>query len=154
ETTQDIPDLSPGLYNVTITNEQGCAQTINGIEVEDGNSDFSIVNYTSTPASCETADGTIIIQLDTDVFPVSFELYDEETGAIYTIGNSITANAGPNTFGISGIEAGTYNIAVASSTGCVQTLADMEVNEPDQVDLQVPTEIEACGSQAIITANS
>src|SRR5690606_33021886 len=102
ETTEDIADLSAGLYNVAITDETtGCVQEINNIAVEDGNAGFNItVDPNPTNASCGAADGSVFILIDNPAvaFSVAWTIYDA-TGNFYRENlNQAAHPTAPNSF--------------------------------------------------------
>lgn len=159
ETTQNISGLTAGLYNVTITDETtGCEQEINNITVEDNNSTFDIVSAVPSPANCGASDGFITVTLSGISFPLTYELYDE-SGQLLTLTDPPLAVNVPddpinNSFFVNNLEAGVYALKVTSTGGCVQTESDIEIVEPDQVDLQVVDFVEACGGSAPLVASS
>ncbi|MBK8926344.1 MAG: S8 family serine peptidase [Crocinitomicaceae bacterium] len=109
--SEDISALAPGLYNVTITDNNGCQYTLTGLDVP---SCDMILNETTENVSCNgDCDGSVVINPTggSGIFT-----YDIGTGAQTS-----------NTF--NSLCAGTYSVTVDDGDLCNQTV-DITINEP------------------------
>ncbi len=114
-TSEDLNNLTAGVYNVTVTIEGGCSAQ-GSITVGEGATDFQILNTGTENSGCDDNSGSITVTLDdASAFPISFSL----SGASQQVGGPVPAGPG-NDFTLSGLSAGTYNLEVVSNGGCTQ----------------------------------
>ncbi|MCG8318023.1 MAG: PKD domain-containing protein [Cytophagales bacterium] len=126
-----IPGLGAGTYNLTVTNNlSGCTVTQNNITIVDAPSTFQITGVVpGNPADFCDDNGSAEITLDTDVFPVTWQVFDENgvnitanlTGSGGPPGGP-TPNNGANGFTITGLGDGTYTFEITGAGGCLQTI--------------------------------
>ncbi len=98
-TTEDLNNLSAGIYNVTITDANGCignasAQIVDDLVVLD-------IQSTVVDAICENANGSIDITVSGDGAPFSYQWSN-----------------GANTEDIDNLNAGTYALTITDANGC------------------------------------
>jgi hypothetical protein len=124
-TTQDVTGLTPGSYNVTVTDQHTCTGTANGITVGQPTL-FSVTpavtsNYNGAQISCSSAsDGQITV-------PGS-----GGTGTLnYSIDNGASFSS-TNVFSSKG--AGTYYAKVRDSKSCVSAAASVSLSAPNAVN--------------------
>ncbi|MCH4823908.1 hypothetical protein ML462_12070 [Gramella lutea] len=115
-TTQDLSGVAAGLYSVTVTDANGCTDTIENIEIEDPSTLEAEVVSTSDVSCNGFSDGAIDISV---------------TGG--TPEYTYLWNTGATTQDLSGIEAGTYSVLITDANGCIFNLNDIEVGEPDEL---------------------
>ena len=112
-TTEDMVGLSPGTYNVVVTDANGCTATDNVTINEPAG---IITSITSTDVSCNgLTNGTVDLTVSGGTAPYS-----------YVWSNSAT------TEDMVGLSSGIYNIVVTDANGC--TAADsVTINEPELI---------------------
>lgn len=138
--TQDLSGIGAGEYSVTVTDDNGCEDTIEEILVGSPSS-LEVVATTVTDVSCfGFEDGAIDITVTGGTPPYEF---DWSNGAI--------------TEDVSGLDAGTYSVTVTDANLCEFTLGDITVGEPTQVPMPVvqvaPADcIQTSGSFSIVDA--
>jgi gliding motility-associated-like protein len=152
---EPISNLAADTYTVTITdNSSGCVQTLDNIQVQNDPPDFTISNVTATDADCSNPTGSIRVTLDTDVFPISYVLTNNDNGNTTsgTVNSAIAATT--YDFEVSGLSGGTYDLEVTSNGNCVQSQTGIVINQPQPVDLTTEPFVEECGPNAQLTASS
>ncbi len=113
ETTQNIENLEPGTYSVTVTDNKGCNTTA-GATIEEP--DELIAEATPHHITCNGEnDGSITLEVSGGTEPYSF-LWD----------------SGETTQNIENLEPGTYSVTVTDNNGC-NTTAEATVEEPDEL---------------------
>ncbi|MEG9326955.1 T9SS type A sorting domain-containing protein [Salinimicrobium catena] len=138
--TQDLSGISAGSYSVTVTDANGCEDTLSGIEVDDP-SNLEATATTVTNVSCYGfEDGAIDITVTGGTSPYSFEWSN-----------------GATTEDVSDLDAGTYWVTVTDDNDCEYTLSDITVGEPTEVptpQVQVaPADcVQTSGSFSIVDA--
>ncbi|WP_420387997.1 gliding motility-associated C-terminal domain-containing protein [Roseivirga sp.] len=154
-TTQLINNLGADTYTVTLTdNSSGCVNTVSNIQVQNDPPDFTISAVTPTDADCTNPTGAITVSLDANVFPITYVLTNttDNTSTSGTVNAAIPATSFD--FELSGLSAGTYNLEITSSGGCVQSQTGIVINEPQPVDLTTEPFVEECAATATLTATS
>lgn len=111
-TTQNISNLSPGIYSVTLTEGNGCVtykeyiiEQVTPIQITPIISDISCNGLT---------DGSIHLSMSGGSTPFYFYW-----------------STGENTGNISGLSAGTYDVTAVDASGCSETFTNMAILEPD-----------------------
>jgi gliding motility-associated-like protein len=107
ETTEDISNLTPGTYQVTVTLVGSCTQS--GSFTIDDNPNLPNLNPVVTPSTCELPNGAITVSVSGGVAPFVFEW---SNGASSSTTNSLLA--------------GSYQLTVTGANGCTRT-ADITV---------------------------
>lgn len=100
--TEDLQDVLPGSYTVTITDSNGCTATLTA-QVNDVNNQPA-VNSTTTPSTCEMANGSINITVSGGASPYTYQWSD-----------------GSNSEDLNDLDAGTYTVTVTGADGCTTT---------------------------------
>lgn len=107
QTSQTAINLSPGVYEVIVNDDQGCVG-IGSATVEDGIP--LILNSSHTNAQCgNTADGTATVSVTGGVAPYTY------------LWNDPTAQSSPTATGLS---AGSYSVTVTDANGCTATASE------------------------------
>ncbi len=120
-TTQNISNLDPGTYTVTVTDNNGCTATA---QFTVGATVNITVQANVTDVSCNGgSDGAIDITVSGGTGPYTFSWTDANNNQIAT------------TEDISGVPAGAYTVTVTDANGCTQT-ATFTVNEPSAIFVQ------------------
>ncbi|MBL7795545.1 MAG: T9SS type A sorting domain-containing protein [Saprospiraceae bacterium] len=116
-TTQNLSDLGPGTYSVTVSDAQGCTATA---EVTITEPDELGIGAAVTSVSCfGQADGAIDLNVSGGTLPYNYEWSNGET-----------------TRNVSGLSAGTFTATVTDGSGC-QGIATDEVTEPSEIDFSL-----------------
>ncbi len=102
--TEDISGLSAGVYNLDITDANGCT-TSGSFTVNNFSGTLSLDNVTSTDENCGQGDGSIDVTISGGSAPISFNWSN-----------------GATTEDLAGLSAGNYDLTVTDQFGCtVQT---------------------------------
>ncbi|MCB0397220.1 MAG: PKD domain-containing protein, partial [Flavobacteriales bacterium] len=114
-TTEDLTNIPAGSYTVTVTDANGCTKTfstnISNLSAP------TVTENLSDPTCHGNNDGSVNISTSGGTTPYSY-----------------LWNTGATTEDLMGVTAGTYNITVTDSTGCL-TIKSYTLNEPDAVDI-------------------
>ena len=110
ETTEDIYNLTPGTYSVTITDSENCTFILEDLIVE--KADSIQVSYVVEIADCLDSGGAIDLSVTGGTPPYSF----------------IWSN-GANTEDIDNIQSGTYSVTISDSQGCKLIIEGIEVEK-------------------------
>ncbi len=113
ETTQNISNLEPGSYQVTVQGNGACSQTAS---INVGNNP-SLPTLTATPQQsfCELNNGSITLSVSGGVAPYTFA-WDN----------------GASSQNLTGIASGSYEVTVTGANGCTRTLT-VNVNNSNPV---------------------
>lgn len=128
-TTQDLSNLSAGIYSVTVTDNLGC-QSISQVTVEASAGSLQIVQPLVTNESCSNGQGQINISVTGAANPIT-----------YLWSNGATSED------ISGLSAGSYTVNVTDGNGC--TTVDSYVVQNNGAQIQISNASvnhEYCGS--------
>ncbi len=112
-TTNQINNLGVGLYSVTTTDVFGCTSTNTGEIVEGSN---MLVSVEQTDLNCFGDLGGINLTVTNGLEPYNYE---------WEIDSTLTTN-------VSNLPAGTYNVSVSDTVGCVRQLA-ITLTQPDSL---------------------
>lgn len=129
-TTQDVSSLAPGMYGVTIWDNNGCGEILQ-FEVEDHS--FASATATPTNATCNSTDGSIDLTVVGGAPPLT-----------YSWSNSAT------TEDLSGVASGPYFVTITDANGCTME-SDALVDETNSITTGVTVTPDVCG-QGIGTA--
>jgi len=117
ETTQNLSDLAPGTYTVTVSDAQNCTSTA---EVTITEPEELGVGAVVNAVSCfGSSDGSINLNVSGGTLPYNYEWSNSET-----------------TQNLSGLSAGTFSVTVTDGSGC-QGIATDEVTEPSEIDFSL-----------------
>ena len=106
--TQDLTDISAGTYIVTITDNTGCSIDETYDVINDAGS-LEIISFSTTNEICGNGNGAIDITVN-GADPISYSW-----------------NNGSTNEDISGIDAGTYSVAITDNNGCEITSSDFNI---------------------------
>jgi len=109
ETTEDISNVSAGVYIYTITDGNGC-QIVKTIEVQELNGNINYASSTSNE-NCNDGQGSIDLSATSDQGPLTFAWSNGET-----------------TEDISGLSAGTYTCVISDPNGCSVTTNTIQIS--------------------------
>ena len=115
-TTEDISNLAPGNYSVTVTTGLNC-DTSETYVVEDISGAAEIIS-TVIPSTCGESNGSISIQLNGGQAPFSY---------LWSNGNT--------TESIAGVPSGTYSVTVTGADGCVSMETIILPNEDPLINI-------------------
>ncbi|MCX7862550.1 MAG: SprB repeat-containing protein [Bacteroidales bacterium] len=116
--TEDISNLSEGLYSVTVTDANNCTATLS-VNITSPNP--LIVNETHTDVTCNGGNnGTITLIVQGGTPPYTYQW----------TGPSCPCS-GPN---LTNLTAGTYNVTVKDANNCSKTLS-IQINQPTQINV-------------------
>ena len=125
--TEDIGGLNPGIYSVTVTDENGC---MDSTSVEVGAPSNMVLQATAEPSSCNSgSDGGINLTITGGTSPYTFDWSD----------NSFDGQEDP-----SGMNAGLYFVTVTDIFGCTAETS-AEITEPTPLEVIYETEQATCG---------
>lgn len=134
---QNQANLTAGIYKVTVTDQNGCEESLEITLIEPGDSnqncnDFLIIgtvsNYNGYGTSCDGQnDGSIDITVSGGTTDYTYQWSKEE---------DVSFSA--NTQDISSLSPGTYNVTATDAMGCVD-IVSFTITEPDEI--QVSSEL-------------
>lgn len=135
-TTEDLSDLEPGTYILTVTSGITCTGTAE-FTVDD-NPNEPAINYTVVGTTCDMSNGSINVSISGGVTPYTFSWSN-----------------GAMTEDLSNIPAGTYGITVTGANGCTAS-EDITVdndNPPINIDGTVVSNTTCIGGNGSINLN-
>jgi hypothetical protein len=124
-TNQTINNLSAGVYNVTVTDNNGCTGTGSGT-VQSSNNGFPVWLTTTPPSSCSSNNGIITANPQGGVSPYTY-----------------TWNNGATTQTINNLGPGTYTVTVTDAVGCSATKTTT-LSAPSNVSAWISATDESC----------
>ncbi len=133
-TTEDIDNLPAGTYSVTVTDNNGCTESL---EVLVNLSDPIIVDAQISPA-CQD-DGAIDLTVSGGTPPYDYDWSDDNYDGLEDIDNLV---------------AGTYLVRITDAEGC-QEFVSLEVPADFSFDIEVsPTDCDSTGGSATVVLGS
>jgi gliding motility-associated-like protein len=128
-TDEDITGLEPGIYNLEITDANGCKYYLGPVVITEP-VQLSVIADSVTDISCfGSADGAVYVTASGGTAPY-----------VYTWTGPGGFNSGLED--ISGLEKGDYILNITDDNGCPTSLPAQTVNEPDSISVIVdPTSI-------------
>lgn len=128
ETTATITGLCPGVYTVDVTDAVGCTQNFDIAVSNDGGPTSATV--VSTDASCfGVCDGTATVTPIGGTAPYTY---------LWVPGGQTTAS-------VTGLCAGSYNVQISDSLGCIYTEL-VTIGEPDEIEGNANVTQATCGA--------
>ncbi len=124
--TEDLANLSVGMYSVTVTNPEGCF-ALTTIEILNNNTSFSVTAMTTANTSCTTPNGSI----DVTISP----------SGMYTF---IWSN-GATSEDVTSLSSGNYVVTVSDGNGCSSSETYMVTNNTTTPTIQSTVTAAACG---------
>ncbi len=145
QTTATATTLGAGCYDVTVTDGNGCSQTVNVCVIDLGAPTVSIL--TQTDATCfGSCDGFAQIQVTGGTSPYNYTWYDDQNNPI-----------GQTTASAFNLCAGTYTGEMIDANGCQATVS-VTIGEPTQLNAAITTFTDVtcfgdCDGQATVVAS-
>lgn len=126
---EDINGLKPGIYNLEITDGNGCKLNLDPIIITEP-AILSALADSVTDISCfGSADGAVLVTVTGGTLPY-----------VYTWTGPGGFNSGAED--ITGLEKGDYVLNVTDDNGCVASIPAQTIHEPDSISLTVdPTSV-------------
>ncbi|MDO8368680.1 MAG: hypothetical protein Q7T20_17910, partial [Saprospiraceae bacterium] len=121
ETTQDLANLIPGTYTVTVT--QGVTCTATGSYTVADNPNLPVPTATSVRTKCNLPNGSINATVTGGVAPYTYLWSDGQTSE-----------------DLADVIAGTYTVTVTGANGCTQTVSILVGNEDPPITLAGTTQ--------------
>lgn len=135
QSNQTVAELNSGVYNITITDNNGCLATAS-VYIDDTPS--PILSMTSEPTCIGQASGNATVTVTTGVSPYSYHWSNNQSTAV-----------------ISDLYNGSYIVTVVSSNGCSAT-SSVTISQIPVFMIDLQTGLEqggiACQSTAIVTS--
>ena len=126
-TSQDLSSLSPGTYNVTITDANNCTLTKSFTITEPDQlvSSGTISNFNGFGISCNGADdGSIDLSVSGGTANYSYSWFTND-------GSGLSINSQDQ----SGLGPGTYGVTVTDANGCTSLPLSFTITEPPQLSI-------------------
>ncbi|TNE66411.1 MAG: hypothetical protein EP344_02470, partial [Bacteroidetes bacterium] len=136
QTTQNLSNLEPGTYDVTVNGGGSCTQTASFTIPDEPNEPQ--ITYTTIETTCDLSNGSINVSVSGGVAPYTY-----------------IWSGGQTTQDLSNIPAGTYDLTVTGANGCSST-ASINVannNPPINIGGTVNSNTACVGSNGSITLN-
>ena len=122
ETTEDISNLSAGIYSITATDENSCSVTVEIEIIEPAELAVELVesDYSGFGVSCfGVSDGFIDVTISGGIGAYTYLWSNDET-----------------TEDISNLSAGVYSVTATDENGCSVTV-EIEITEPEELTIEV-----------------
>ncbi|MBK7936137.1 MAG: hypothetical protein IPJ82_03270 [Lewinellaceae bacterium] len=108
-TTEDLQDLAPGTYSVTVSGANGCTSTVSALVPS--NILLPAISLTTTPSSCGQSNGAVTLVITSGSAPFVY---------LWSNGNTVQ--------NIGNAAAGNYAVTVVDANGCTQTESTIITN--------------------------
>lgn len=131
ETSEDLSNIPPGSYSITVTGANGCTATTN-ITVTNNNPNITVTGVVTPNTSCNTPNGSITVTINPATSP---------SGQPYTFSWS----NGQTVQNLTNLSAGSYSIVVNAGGSCGGSAAFTIVDQPDVPDINATITAEECG---------
>lgn len=129
DTTQNIFNLAPGAYSITILDATGCAQVLTNLTVINQATNFTLSPLSISPVSCHAAkDGQIAVQVNNGTPPYQFS-WSPPIGVHPNI-----PVPRDTAFGLSG---GNFQVTVTDAAGCTAVSALFNIEEAPPLQLNI-----------------
>ncbi len=142
-------DLSAGNYTVNVIDMEGCVTSTNVILVEPDPITATFTPNTTLLSCFGDQNASITISNVTG---------GQGTDYIYTLNTILPtpSTSGPQTSNVfDNLGAGTYNVEITDSYGCVLTSADIVINEPTPIEASlVTTTTQSCLTESTLTLSA
>ncbi|MCX7955287.1 MAG: hypothetical protein N3A01_08910 [Bacteroidales bacterium] len=126
-TTEDLNNLSPGIYTVTVTDASTCTATLS-------------ITITSPPPLTVTETHTNVTCYNGSNGSITLSVSGGTPGYSYTWTGPSCPCAGPN---LTNIKAGTYNVTVTDANGCTKTLS-INITQPPAIIVNATKQDATC----------
>lgn len=107
--TEDLTGLTPGFYDVTVTDANGCTST--GTYEVTGPTEFTISESVSD-AACGATDGSITVSVTGGTGTYTYQWYDSGNNPIGTNSNTLSTIGG-----------GSYSVEITDANSCLSTFS-------------------------------
>lgn len=112
EVSEDIENLSPGLYSLTVTDANNYVQSLEGLEITEPSEDLSVTYESSNVSEVDGSDGTISLTITGGTDPYTIHISDVEVSDF-----------------IEGLEKGLYVVDITDSNSCSVSI-NVAIQEP------------------------
>ena len=122
DSIQNPSDLSPGQYDVTVTDSRGCTNIVGPVTIYQTEQDFAALPVVVQDVSCAgLADGTIVLEGVGGTLPYHFHWSNGTTtgSPVYQVRDTLT-----------GLGPGSYNLTITDAHGCVLVSDTFSILEP------------------------
>lgn len=120
QTTQSISGLTPGVYDVTITDSQGCVKTKS--TVVGSVNPLSIINYITTSPGCFQSDGQIIVNISGGTGPYYYSLSNGAYDITYSQSVAFS-NLGQGSYTVVVVDAGLCSVTDTTSLSTIDAFS-------------------------------
>ncbi len=120
QTTPSISGLTPGVYDVTITDSQGCVKTKS--TVVGSVNPLSIINYITTSPGCFQSDGQIIVNISGGTGPYYYSLSNGAYDITYSQSVAFS-NLGQGSYTVVVVDAGLCSVTGTTSLSTIDAFS-------------------------------
>ena len=120
--SEDLHNLAPGSYSLTLTDTKGCGGSLGPVTVQEPLA-ISITPVSITHVSCNgAADGAIDVDVTGGTPPYTYA---------WTGPGAFTAS----TQDIAGLQPGNYSLTVTDDNGCIESYGPVTITQPDPLSI-------------------
>ncbi len=130
-TTEDLNNVAPGSYTVTVTGANGCTSTTT-VNLTNNNPPITITPNVTANTTCNGGNGSISISISPPAPPA---------GGSYTI---TWSNGQSGTTTLNNLTPGTYTVTVDGGGACTQTASITVPDQPNTPNLSASTTPSTC----------